>query len=256
MENKSDSSTMFTFIVGEGRKEIATDPNPLAKLSSPLNTLINGPMMEAELRRVDWSEVVEEDTFARLCEFAKLGDYTPPTFLVRERPRPATGLRTPSCMWLGCNKGLEYKFEQALKCPNEFCSLPKTANLAVRSNAHHWQDFTPVFLGHAKLYLLADTYDIPSLAELAFHRLGRTLKLFTLFEQNISDVTELIRFCYDKTRPNDPLRRMVATHAALVAGEIGHSADFKELLVEGGDFVLDFWNLFHGHVWANPRQSV
>lgn len=38
---------------------------------------MNGPMREATERRVDWPDV-DEDTFARLCEFAYLGDYTVP----------------------------------------------------------------------------------------------------------------------------------------------------------------------------------
>lgn len=38
---------------------------------------MNGPMREAIEKRVDWSHV-DEDTFARLCEFGYLGDYTVP----------------------------------------------------------------------------------------------------------------------------------------------------------------------------------
>ena len=41
-------------------------------------------MLEAKLRQVDWSGVVEEDTFVRLCEFAYVGDYTPPSCSKRE----------------------------------------------------------------------------------------------------------------------------------------------------------------------------
>jgi len=44
-----------------------------------LNALMNGEMIEAKTRHVDWSDV-DEDTFTRLCEFAYLRNYTPPTF--------------------------------------------------------------------------------------------------------------------------------------------------------------------------------
>lgn len=47
----------------------------LADLSQTLNALL---MTEAKSRRADWSDV-DLDTFTRLCEFAYLRDYTPPS---------------------------------------------------------------------------------------------------------------------------------------------------------------------------------
>lgn len=49
---------------------------------------MNGEMIEAKTRHVDWSEV-DVDTFIRLCEFAYFRKYTPPPFrLIKGRIPP------------------------------------------------------------------------------------------------------------------------------------------------------------------------
>jgi hypothetical protein len=68
---------LFTFIVGAD-KEVTLHSAALAGLSQSLNALMDGEMIEAKTRRVDWSDV-DVDTFTRLCEFAYLRDYTPPS---------------------------------------------------------------------------------------------------------------------------------------------------------------------------------
>jgi hypothetical protein len=75
--------------VGAEKKEIVVHSSALAELSPILNALMNGEMLEAKTSRVDWSEVVDVDTFARLCEFAYFKDYTPPSSrLVEDRSPP------------------------------------------------------------------------------------------------------------------------------------------------------------------------
>ena len=79
------TSPLFTFIVGADKKEVTLHSSALAGLSQSLNALMNGEMIEAKTRRVDWSDV-DVDTFARLCEFAYLRDYTPPSFRLVDGP--------------------------------------------------------------------------------------------------------------------------------------------------------------------------
>jgi hypothetical protein len=83
------SSPLFTFTVGDNKKEFTVHSFALAGLSQPLNALINGHMIEAKTRHVDWPDV-DEDTFARLCEFAYFRDYTPPTFRLIDGRTPST----------------------------------------------------------------------------------------------------------------------------------------------------------------------
>jgi hypothetical protein len=49
------------------------------------------------------------------------------------------------------------------------------------SNTDSKEDFTPVFLGHARLYVLVDKYGIENLSLLALQKLHMTLVLFRLY---------------------------------------------------------------------------
>lgn len=73
------SSPLFTFTVGANKKELTVHSSALAGLSQSLNTLINGKMKEAKTGHAVWSEV-DVDTFARLCEYVYLRNYTPPSY--------------------------------------------------------------------------------------------------------------------------------------------------------------------------------
>lgn len=83
------SPPLFTFTVGDNKKEVTVHSFALAGLSHPLNALINGGMIEAKTRHVDWS-YIDEDTFARLCEFAYVQNYTPPKFRLIDGKSPST----------------------------------------------------------------------------------------------------------------------------------------------------------------------
>ncbi|PYH83730.1 hypothetical protein BO82DRAFT_362966, partial [Aspergillus uvarum CBS 121591] len=83
------SSPLFTFIVGKAKKEITVHSEALASLSPTLDKLINGEMIEAKTGRVDWTEVTEEATFLRPCEYAYVRDYAPPPCSHREIEPPS-----------------------------------------------------------------------------------------------------------------------------------------------------------------------
>ncbi|PLB49344.1 hypothetical protein P170DRAFT_384105 [Aspergillus steynii IBT 23096] len=318
---RSLSSALFTFIVGQGRKEITVHSAPLADLSPTLDSLMNGGMLEAKLRQADWSEVVEEDTFVRLCEYAYRGDYKPPRCVDRgatldnpdanaESEEPARGHLTSAAkkkskkgrvkrnhirddipapqpvedaaadsieepaaaepepvpeeeepydsfnghilpyreksIW---SRHLKDRFENLNQLyANAYNSaLPlQKVEFAPKGNSDPQEDFAPVFLGHAKLYILADTYNIPSLAALVLQKLAITLGDFKLSEDNISNVIELVQFAYQHTRADDALRTLATTYVVSVLGQIGEISAFRELLAEGGDFVHDFWQSVWG----------
>ncbi|RAH67609.1 uncharacterized protein BO66DRAFT_457623 [Aspergillus aculeatinus CBS 121060] len=79
---KSISSRLFTFIVGSEEKRITVHSDVLASLSSELDSLLNARLLEEGVSELDWS-YVEADTFIRLCEYAYVGDYTPPPDIIR-----------------------------------------------------------------------------------------------------------------------------------------------------------------------------
>lgn len=101
---------------------------PLAGLSTTLDKLMNGKMLEAKVRQADWSHVVEEDIFVRLCEYAYLGDYTPPPCLEREAsPRIPEPHAEPGEQawgpWTSTSKTKSKKEKLKRKCGSHTCNI-------------------------------------------------------------------------------------------------------------------------------------
>ncbi|KAJ5396992.1 hypothetical protein N7509_005105 [Penicillium cosmopolitanum] len=114
-----------------------------------------------------------------------------------------------------------------------------------------WENSHPVFLGQAKLYVLADKYGIEPLRRLIILKLYRTLSTFKLYDTGVVSIIEFVRFVYLNTPPNhggqvDPLRNMVTRYVISVLGKIGENQYFQELLEDGGPFVADFWRI----IWS------
>ncbi|KAF2092510.1 hypothetical protein NA57DRAFT_82226 [Rhizodiscina lignyota] len=117
------------------------------------------------------------------------------------------------------------------------------------ANTDPKQDFTPVFVGHARLYVLGNKYGIDNLSSMALHKLHKTLGLFDLFEARIPDVIELVRYIYENTLDSDDeLRVLVMDYITSEIDSIGRHAEFRSLLKEGGDFVVDFWDKIQRHL--------
>ncbi|KAJ5551686.1 hypothetical protein N7535_000370 [Penicillium sp. DV-2018c] len=261
---------------------------------------MNGGMSEAKARQVDWSDV-DEDTFARLCEFAYFGNYTPPKCgLVDGKVPPTKGpvivkekKETENKLNVNGNdspvesatttkrrtepkaphsdeedakddfddpeipykeKSIRYaKLRGALEMCSERCKKRQPGshlnyNFKPPKNSGSWEDFTPVFLEQARLYVLADKYCIDSLCELVVTKLHQTLKSFRLYDTGVNGIIELVRFVYNNTpdygrEQIDGLRDLVTCYVVSVLGQIGEKECFKELLEEGGPFVSDMWSL-------------
>lgn len=110
------------------------------------------------------------------------------------------------------------------------------------------EDYTPVFLGHARLYVFAEKYGISTLRSLTLNRLHRTLVYFTLFKERIGDVVALARYAYDNTPDYesdiiDDLRRLVTQYIVCEFKTFASTEQFCSLLEEGGPFVRDWWRL-------------
>ena len=306
------SSPLFTFTVGTNKKELIVHSSALAGLSPTLNALMNGEMVEAKTRHVIWPDV-DEDTFARLCEFAYLRNYTPPSFRLINGKSPPTGVmeaakernrrkKPRNLNWdawaepfpepaVEPEPELEPKSEVA---PDEvpthedaFCNNPEIPyrersvwsgqlrDAFVRShvvptlqndgvdltfappkNTGSWEDFTPVFLEQARLYVLADKYGIESLCQLVLFKLYSTLKGFKLYDTGLSAIIEFVRFVYLNTPENngskvDALRNLVIRYVVSVLGQIGEMECFQELLEEGGPFVSDLWHI----IWSEGNHN-
>lgn len=112
---------------------------------------------------------------------------------------------------------------------------------------HPSQDFTPIFLAHAKLYVFADKYGVNILKQTVLHKLHKTLAIYTINPADIGAVIEFIRYTFseDNTLDQDnyveDLRELVIAYVASEIKMIGNCGQFLLLLEEGGAFVKKFW---------------
>ncbi|KAJ5135223.1 uncharacterized protein N7515_004501 [Penicillium bovifimosum] len=252
-------------------------------------------MLEAKTRHVDWSEV-DEDTFVRLCEFAYFRNYTPPTFRLVDGRSPAEATKLPKAPVPEPESEPEPEPEpeaapvdQSPSSKDTTCNEPEipytersiwtgqlrdafTKDLTISSmqsgnldynftppkNTSPWEDFTPVFVEQARLYILADKYGIDSLCQLILSKLHQTLKSFKLYDTGITGIIEFVQFVYSNTPPTygnqiDPMRDLVTRYVVSVIGKIGESECFQDLLEDGGPFVSDFWRT----IWSTDgRQAI
>jgi hypothetical protein len=130
----------------------------------------------------------------------------------------------------------EYSTTQSIDATIEACK-------PVRNKSHN-ENYLPVFLGHAKLYVFADKYGIQPLRLLALKKLHQTLTIFTLYAQRVGDIVGLVKFTYENTVERvvtEELRDLVVGYVVSELEKIS-GEEFDHLIGEGGNFVVDFWH--------------
>ena len=112
-----------------------------------------------------------------------------------------------------------------------------------RKNRESCEDYTEVFLCHARLYVFADKYDVGPLRWLSLHKLQRTLAEFTLYDERAGDIIDLMRYSYSNITcyagSLDELRLLVIHYTACVVEDLARSVKFQLLLEEGGSLARD-----------------
>ncbi|KAB8272911.1 hypothetical protein BDV30DRAFT_227105 [Aspergillus minisclerotigenes] len=259
--SKCLSFSLFTFVVGQERKEITEmafvllcgyaytrdyTPPSCSKREMPhlqAETEDKVGTKEAEQASDQASNAATDAATERETEAvsdAPAEPETPTEPEIVDDPKAEATPEAEQSKYLDQHLQDKFKTLSVQYTKSHDCALSARKDIfAPKGNSHPWEDSTPVFLGHAKLYILADKYCILPLADLVLFKLETTLAQFNLCEDNISDVTELIRFSYQWTRPNDTLRSLITTYVASVLGQIGENTEFQELLMDGGFFVLD-----------------
>jgi hypothetical protein len=115
------------------------------------------------------------------------------------------------------------------------------------SNHAIYQNFTPVFLAHARLYCFAQIRLVAPLKELALYKLHRTLMGFKLYTKRVGDVVELARYVYSNPdlpdSREDELKKIVLEYIVCEIDSIGKCEEFVKFLEEGGEFVGAFWRM-------------
>ena len=120
----------------------------------------------------------------------------------------------------------------------EHIAVPPT-----RPNKRPDEDYTEVFLSHAKLHVFADKYDIQTLKMLSLENLQLTLAVFTLYEERTGDITALLRYIYDCAQilPGmDEMRGLMIEYMAFEMETLMKDQGFKDLMEHRRDLIEDF----------------
>jgi hypothetical protein len=106
-------------------------------------------------------------------------------------------------------------------------------------NCDPGENFTKIFLCHARLYVFADRYQIDSLRTLVLYKLRRTLAAFRLFPERVPDIFELIQFSYTNTREGDDIRNLLTDYVVCFIEYLVPHADWGSLLEKAGSFAAE-----------------
>ncbi|KAH6643422.1 hypothetical protein BKA67DRAFT_134774 [Truncatella angustata] len=316
-------SRPVSFVAGNSETEYVLHDGVVARLSKPLNVLVNGMLKEARDRRVEWPEV-DEQTFIRFSQWAYTGIYfaADPDIVLypsditaalahdtaetgdpvhmekvvatnqsnalpaipqdnAEKPTPyslASCLRNAlGAAPMTCSRGHAFGVVPTIdklcdKCSRNFrvaicsqkltptrkldtCGLPQYSvcvkcrerlrdskrllmatkfvyptparPFQARPNREAAEDYSEVFFSHAKLYVVADIYDITLLAKQTLHNLATTLEQFTLYKKRIRDVVILVEYVFKNTQKKDAMRDLLVHYAACFIEELNEDVDFK-----------------------------
>ena len=112
-------------------------------------------------------------------------------------------------------------------------------------------DHSEEFLSHARIYVPADYYHIPRLAQLSIQKLDKSLNGFIVnFPPNgkqecraTEDVVAVLEYCYshtvDKGSSRDELRQLLARHVARRVHQMWPHPGFQSALESSGEMARD-----------------
>ncbi|KAF2867893.1 hypothetical protein BDV95DRAFT_580854 [Massariosphaeria phaeospora] len=134
-----------------------------------------------------------------------------------------------------------------MKIIQRFMAQYKHSQDSTQAVGNSWrQDFTSVFLGHARLYAFAGQYLIDSLQALALRNIHKALSTYTLFARSVGSINQLAYFAYNNNCiPDraygkiDPLRLMVVEFIALRFKYFELDDGHKELMEVEGQYATD-----------------
>ncbi|RFU28302.1 hypothetical protein B7463_g8033, partial [Scytalidium lignicola] len=230
LQKTAFASPLFEFRIGPKKKSFMINSTTLSRISKPLDTMMNGDMIESRSNSADL-EHVDEEIWELICQYAYIGDYDVKTF------------------------------RDLTRHPNqEILFNPKTAETKRKNMWQRFKDATYTYLipenpalqtvrvektvlrYHAEVYVFADQYGMLPLQNLALQKLKRILEGLVIFPSLRTEICELVRFCYENTpsRPrDDKLRAHIAHYVACIFESLAPSKDFQEVTEEFGSFSRD-----------------
>lgn len=111
-----------------------------------------------------------------------------------------------------------------------------------RQNSNKREDYSEVFLGHARLYVFADKYDIQTLKEFTIEELHATLAVYTLYQERTGDIVRLLRYVYANTAETksgvEDLRTLLTQYMEVEIDTLIKDEDLQGLMIEDGGPLL------------------
>lgn len=117
-----------------------------------------------------------------------------------------------------------------------------------RPNKKPKEDYTDVFLSHARLYVFAEKYNIQSLKLLALEELHATLDIYTLYNVRTGDIIALLQYVYANTSESmkyvEDMRALMTRYMGYEMEILMEDREFGDLMiVDGGPLMRDFMTL-------------
>lgn len=104
-----------------------------------------------------------------------------------------------------------------------------------RKNVDEGESYSEIFLSHARLYVLADKYDIPRLSDLAMYKLWATLKDFKLYPRNFDDIAILILYAFrsfSESAEDNKMCDMLVLFSACIYKDFQNAQTFRHIVEE------------------------
>ena len=266
------ASKPFTFIV-QG-KPLHVHAALISDCSEPLDRMINGQMSEAQ-QGFALLEDVDEGTFVRFIRWAYSKDYPAAEYILAEAgdetsaqasksetsKETVVAIEDPDNDWGSFSTKKDKKKKKHSSSSkgglresfiSQYDSSWGTFSTfllpAPRGNKSPLEDYTEVFLGHARIYVFAEKYDIQSLKKLALDKLQHTLSIFTLYPERVGDVMALLKYVYANTAETldgtDDIRTMLAHYIGTEMEVLIKDGEIKDLMLEDGEMLGDFLKMF------------
>ena len=235
--------------------------------------MINGHLSEAQ-QGFAILEDVDEGTFVRFIRWAYSKDYPAPEHTLVESSndtsaqRPTTETSNAGSFddigwgsWTttkgkkkkntGHSSSSKGSLRESFIIQYDLLSLGRSVDPSFpgpRSNRAPEEDYTEVFLAHARMYVFAEKYDIQPLRTLALLKLHHTLSIFTLFPERVGDIMTLLKYVYMNTAEavdgNEDIRTMLAHYIGCEMETLTKDGEIKDLMLDNGDMLGDFLKMF------------
>ncbi|GKT45333.1 uncharacterized protein ColSpa_05514 [Colletotrichum spaethianum] len=252
-------SRQVTFLVGPNQVEFSVHQHAFTRLSEPLRAMLTGGMKESLEAKVIWDDI-EPAIFTSLLEFAYNGDYSIPRLprkkpvieVPPDQPDPAD-LSDEDDWWSICSimtwmMDNDDRYGDCTRFGKWCYGRLYFETEMFPGPQPYWHDelqrndctgISTVFMLHVKLYALADRYQFKSLRNLCLQRLRESLINVVLRAEFCEALSEMLRFAYANTAPNDELRMMLIRYCIFQMNHLKRHGYLDRFVKELPDFATE-----------------